>query len=109
MLDTATLELKEKTDNGHCRLELVGWIDSGNSYLLEEWLEANLDKGYRRITFCCQGLEFISSAGIRVFLAALRHIGALDDCELMFANVGESVMGVLTVTGLDKLITLAES
>ena len=109
MADTATLELKEKTDNGHCRLELVGWMDSSNSYLLEEWLEANLNKGHRRITFCCRGLEFISSAGIRVFLAALRHIGMLDDCELRFANIGASVMGVLTVTGLDKLITQAES
>lgn len=104
-----TLQLNETTDNGQCRLALAGWIDSSNSYLLEQWLEANLDKGYKRIIFCCAGLQFISSAGIRVFLAANRRIGALDDCELLFANIGESVMGVLNVTGMDKLISQVEA
>ena len=104
-----TLQLNEKVDNGDCRLALVGWIDSGNSYLLEQWLETNLDKGYKRIIFCCADLQFISSAGIRVFLAAIRRIGALEGCELAFANIGESVMGVLNVTGLDKLISQVES
>ena len=87
-----TLQLNETTDNGQCRLALAGWIDSSNSYLLEQWLEANLDKGYKR-----------------VFLAANRRIGALDDCELLFANIGESVMGVLNVTGMDKLISQVEA
>ena len=104
-----TLQLNETVGDAQCRLALTGWIDSSNSYLLEQWLETNLDKGYKRIIFCCAGLEFISSAGIRVFLAANRRIDALDDCELLFANIGESVMGVLNVTGLDKLISQVEA
>ena len=104
-----TLQLKEQVDGGQCRLALVGWIDSGNSYLLEQWLETGLDKGYRRIVFNCAGLQFISSAGIRVFLAAIRRVAQLDDCELAFADIGASVMGVLNVTGLDKLITLDDA
>ena len=104
-----TLEINEKVDSGQCTLALVGWIDSSNSYRLEQWLATNLDKGYKRITFCCRDLQFVSGAGIRVFLAAIRNVGSRDDCELVFANIGESVKGVFAVTGLSKLITQIES
>jgi len=99
-----TLQLQEQVEAGACQLFLKGWIDSSNSYLLETWLDENLDKGYQRIIFHCGELEFVSSAGIRVFLAAVRRIAALDGCELAFADIGEQVMNVFAMTGLVKLI-----
>ncbi|MDE0155266.1 MAG: STAS domain-containing protein [Gammaproteobacteria bacterium] len=99
-----TLQLQEQTEAGACRLSLKGWIDSSNSYLLETWLDTNLDKGHGRIIFCCRDLEFVSSAGVRVFLSAVRRVAALPDCELAFADIGEQVMSVFVMTGLNKLI-----
>ena len=99
-----TLHLQEQAEDGACRLSLKGWIDSSNSYLLETWLDTNLDKGHSRIIFCCKDLEFVSSAGVRVFLSAVRRVAALQDCELLFADIGEQVMNVFVMTGLVKLV-----
>lgn len=99
-----TLQLQEQVEDGACRLSLKGWIDSSNAHLLETWLDKTPEQGYRRIIFCCRELEFVSSAGIRVFLSAVRRIAAQPDCELLFAGIGEQVMNVFVMTGLVKLI-----
>jgi len=39
-----------------------------------------------------------------VFLSAVRRVAALPDCELAFADIGEQVMSVFVMTGLNKLI-----
>lgn len=105
-----TLRLNEDVDAaaGQCSLHLAGWLDSSNSFLLEQWLDANLGKGYKRIAFCCEDLQFASSAGIRVFLDAARRVKQADDCELVFSRVRENLQRVFIMTGMNKIITLAD-
>ena len=102
-----TLRLNEEVDaaGGHCTLNLAGWLDSSNAFLLEQWLDANLGKGYRRITFCCGDLQFASSAGIRVFLNASRRVEPMTDCELVFSRVRDNLQRVFIMTGMNKIIT----
>ena len=102
-----TLRLSEAIDDnsGHCTLTLVGWVDSSNSFLLEQWLDANLDKGYKRVILSCENLQFASSAGIRVFLGAARRVHALADCDLVFSQVNENIRRTFVMTGLDRIIT----
>ena len=103
---TENLTLKENLDGNTCRLNLQGWLDSSNAFELEQWLDEKIKMDLEGIIFDCAELQFVSSAGLRVFLTAIRSIGEKENCKLVFSGINESVGSVISATGLDKLMTI---
>ena len=80
-------------------LKLSGWLDTQTAPELDAEINA-LDEKITALTLNCEGLEYISSAGLRLIVAAYKKMnGALTLC-----HVSEEIMSVVRMTGLDKRI-----
>lgn len=87
------------------RVELItvsGRVDSSNANELDNKLKECMDGGHHNLVLEMSGIGYISSAGLRVIVAALReckkHRG-----DVRLTNVSERVAEVLALAGLDSL------
>lgn len=79
---------------------LEGRLDTLTAPDLEEQLEPELDD-VQKLIFDLAGLEYISSAGLRVLLAAQKEMD-----EMVVKNVGPAVMDVFEVTGFSDFLNI---
>ena len=80
--------------NGNLTVSLDGRLDTTTAPELESFLLKNYD-GVDSLTFDCEKLAYVSSAGLRVLLTAHKRMkGAMK-----LTRVGELVMEVLEMTG----------
>ena len=88
----------EKTMNGSTEvLKLEGWLDTMAAAELENAL-GDLDPGAEKLILDLTGLEYISSSGIRQFVAAYKQMKG----EMVLTHVSPEILDVLHMTGLDK-------
>ena len=81
-------------NNGEMTVTVIGRLDTTTAPEMESFLSEKYD-GITALTFNCEGLEYISSAGLRVLLTAHKRMKG----EMKLVNVGELVMEVLEMTG----------
>lgn len=88
------------------RVDLVtvsGRVDSSTAPDLEATLRAINDGGRFRIVLNLVGLEYVSSAGLRVLVTTLKNCRRYNRGDLRLASVPERIAGVLELAGLDVL------
>ena len=85
------------------KVKLDGRLDTVTSPQLEEKLKEEL-AGIVSLQFDFTGLEYISSAGLRVLLSASKRIKKKKKMEIYHAN--EEVMEVFTITGFADILTI---
>jgi anti-sigma B factor antagonist len=83
---------------------LEGRLDTLTAPLLDERLKTLDPAG--TITLDCAALEYVSSAGLRVLLAAHKRAKAAGGL-LRIVNVGEIVAEILDMTGFSEILTLS--
>ena len=87
--------------NGILSVALDGRLDTVTAPELESFLGSSYD-GCASIVIDCQKLSYISSAGLRVLLAAQKRTkGAMK-----LVNVCELVMEVFEMTGFADILTI---
>ena len=64
----------------------------------EDYTSAGGLAGYEKVVMDLEKLEYISSSGLRQFVAAYKKLRN----KLVFRNVSDNIMGILKTTGLDK-------
>ena len=70
---------------------------------LEEYIGARLG-GVETLTLDCAGLEYISSAGLRVLLRTQKKMNACGTMKLI--NVSPTVMEIFEITGFSEILTI---
>ena len=93
---------KEKNENS-LTVALAGRLDTTTAPELERELKASLD-GVSELTLDLKELEYISSAGLRVLLAAQKIM--LKQGSMVLKNVNETIMEILEVTGFSDILTV---
>ena len=90
------------------RVDLVtvsGRIDSNNAPEFDEALKGVMDMGRHKIVIDLMGVNYMSSAGLRAMVGALReckkHRG-----DVRLAQPSERVSEVLSLAGLDSLFSV---
>ena len=96
------MTIEKKTENGILTMAISGRLDTNTAPQLEA--ELKLD-GIGEVVFDFAGLEYISSAGLRVLLAAQKTMMACGG-KMSVAHANEMVIGVFKITGLDAVFTL---
>lgn len=97
-----TLEIEKRESDGKPTYVLRGRLDTNTSPLLES--EVKLE-GLTEVAFDLSGLDYVSSAGLRVFLTAQKQLmGAGGGVTLISPN--QSVRSVLDMTGLSDIFTI---
>ena len=97
------LTIKKSIQDTKAVFTLVGRLDTVTAPELEKALNDSLD-GIADLTLDCENLEYVSSAGLRVLLAAHQKMSSKGDMKLI--NVNEIVQEVLEVTGLAGILTV---
>ena len=97
------LKINKTAENEKLVVALEGRLDTTTSPELEKVLQEALG-GVRELIFDFAGLEYISSAGLRVLLAAQKIM--LRQGEMKIVNAGEIVREVFEVTGFSEILTI---
>lgn len=82
---------------------LEGRLDTTTSPMLETELKQALD-GITELTFNFEKLEYISSAGLRILLAAQKRMSKQG--SMVVKNVNEVIAEVFEVTGFSDILTI---
>ena len=94
----------EKVLNGQsAKLVVVGRLDTQTAPELEKEIDgviANLNE----LIFDMNGLEYVSSAGLRVILKAQKIMNAKGSMKLI--GVNDSIMEVFDITGFLDILTI---
>jgi len=68
------MECKESKINNVSVLEIIGRLDATNSNALEDQIISLIENGNHKFVADLHQLEYISSAGLRVFLAVAKKL-----------------------------------
>jgi len=101
-------ELKVYKIENFTVINISGKIDSSNSEEAEAELNLMLENNDRYYILDLCGLEYISSAGLRVFLSASKKIKN-NKGNFVFCSVSEEIKEVFDITGLLHVFTLCET
>ena len=96
------MNIEKKLDGGKLSLKVIGRLDTNTSPELEA--EMTLD-GVNEVLFDLSELEYVSSAGLRVFLTAQKAMMACGG-KMTIANPNATVKGVFDITGCSDIFTI---
>ena len=94
----------EKNLNGSTLgIALVGRLDTTTAPMLDDAIKNGLD-GVTELLFDFEKLEYISSAGLRVLLAAQKAMSKQG--KMIIRNVDKDIMEVFDITGFSDILTI---
>ena len=97
-----TIEIKRNAEE--TIIELVGRLDTTTAPALDKTINEDLGDT-KHLVLDVKGLEYISSAGLRVLLGAQKKMQKVGSMKL--TNVREEVMEVFEMTGFADILTIA--
>lgn len=94
----------EKITNGsELTVCLAGRLDTTTAPKLEAELKQNIG-GVEKLVLDFKALEYLSSAGLRVLLAAQKVMNKQG--EMIVRNVNETIADIFEVTGFSDVLTI---
>ena len=84
-------------------VEVVGRLDTTTAPSLDKTINEDIGDT-KNLVLDFKGLEYISSAGLRVLLNAQKKMQKIGEMKVM--NVNESVMEVFEITGFADILTI---
>lgn len=94
----------EKTLNGNeLTVNLTGRLDTTTAPQLETELKQNI-AGLEKLVLDFAALEYLSSAGLRVLLAAQNAMNKQG--AMMLRNVNDTIQDIFEVTGFSEILTI---
>ena len=91
-----------KNGNKVC-IAVSGKIDTTNAHQFEAAVK-ELIEGASELSFDMNGLEYISSAGLRVLLVAQKTMNKQGTMKLI--NVSKPIMEIFDITGFTDILTI---
>lgn len=98
------MTITKNADNGTLCIALEGRLDTNTAPLLDAELKSSLP-GITELHFDFSSLEYISSAGLRVLLAAQKIMNKQG--KMTIHHVNETIMEVFEITGFVDILTIA--
>ena len=96
-----TIEIKRNVEE--LVLQIVGRLDTTTAPTLEKTIMENMN-GIKSLILDFKGLEYISSAGLRVLLSAQKKMQQIG--EMKVSHVCEEVMEVFEITGFADILVI---
>ena len=97
------MDIKKTKNDTTLTLAIQGRIDTTTAPQLEAELRSDID-GVTELDLDFTGVEYISSAGLRVLLSAQKLMSRQG--KMVLSHVNESVMEVFEVTGFSDILTI---
>ena len=104
MVDVADMEFSITRDGSHLVVKVAGRLNAQTAPMLQESMGEALE-GILEITFELGDLEFISSAGLRILLAAYKLMDKRGG-SMQVVNATGDVISVLEMSGFASLFDI---
>lgn len=99
------MKLSEKRVDGFVILQIEGRVNTANYHELETKVNELLAQAENKLLFNCQGLEYISSSGLRVFLMTQKKMmqrqGVLYLCALQ-----PTIAEIFDISGFTRIFKI---
>ena len=99
------MEVEEKQIKGMTVLTLIGSIDALTGPKITEHINQLVGQGKVKLVADFSGVDYTSSAGLRVLLGAIKDTRALKG-DMRLAGVRPDVLKVLSLSGFINIIKL---
>ena len=97
------MNINIEKDNGKVLMALSGRLDTTTAPELEKTINNEGDE-LKNLVLDFKGVDYISSAGLRVLLTAQKKMNVQGSMELI--NVGEAVMDIFEMTGFADILVI---
>ena len=97
------MNINIERENGKTLMEIEGRLDTTTAPELEKAINGEGDE-LKSLVLDFKGVDYISSAGLRVLLTAQKKMNVQGYMELI--NVGETVMDVFEMTGFADILVI---
>ena len=97
----------EQIESTHV-IRVTGDIDAGSSIHLDNALKSAQEDGEKMIAIDLTKLDYISSAGLGVFISHIDEFSS-KEIKLVLFGINETVKQVFEILGLEKLISITET
>ncbi len=101
------LQIEKTKDSRFDILILKGEVDASNSVILDKAIKEAIDIGAKYLLVDCSKLDYISSAGLGVFMSYLEDF-AENGIQFSIFGLSNQVYEVFKILGLDQLIPIVE-
>ena len=97
------VQIKRLQEEGIDTLAIIGEIDASSSIELDLSIAKSVGEKYKKILVDCGSLEYISSAGLGVFMSYIEEFSDKGICMVMF-GLNEKVENNFNILGLADLL-----
>ncbi len=98
------MQVAVSEQNGITVLSLTGRMDATTANIFGDACRASLDGGARRVVVDMSGVEYVSSAGLRVILTMLKATRSLKG-TLAFCGLQPMVSEVFRISGFNSMLS----
>jgi anti-anti-sigma factor len=99
------MEISEDRKADAVVLALSGKLDATTAKTFEKKLLREIESGERRFVINLAQLDYISSAGLRVFLLAAKRLNSANG-KILLSSLQDSVREVFDITGFSSVFSI---
>lgn len=99
------IHIKRLQEDGADVLALVGEIDASSSIDLDLAIARSVGEGFTKILIDCSALEYISSAGLGVFMSYIEECKEKNISMVLF-GMNTKVANTFEILGLNELLQI---
>jgi anti-sigma B factor antagonist len=101
------IHIKRLQEDGTDVIALIGEIDASSSIELDLAIAKSVGEGYNKILVDCSALEYISSAGLGVFMSYVEEFND-KNIRMVLYGMSDKVANTFQILGLNELLNIAE-
>lgn len=101
------IHIKRLQEDGADIIALIGEIDASSSIELDLAIAKSVGEGYNKILVDCSALEYISSAGLGVFMSYVEEFND-KNIRMVLYGMSDKVANTFQILGLNELLNIAE-
>jgi anti-sigma B factor antagonist len=102
------MDIMEKITGNVCVISLSDRLDAYGANDVEKKLDSLIDAGQVQLVVNLENLEYISSSGLRVFLAALKKVRKQQG-DMKLAGMQPFIQEIFDIAGFTQLFTIFTS
>jgi anti-sigma B factor antagonist/stage II sporulation protein AA (anti-sigma F factor antagonist) len=98
-----TIEFEEV--EGKNVLRIAGRIDAASAPILEKKIDEQVAQNHIRLLLDFSGVDYLSSAGMRLLLAGTKKLKAKEGI-LLLSGMGDDVMEIIKLAGFERILNI---
>jgi len=102
------VQIKRIQEEGADIIVPIGEIDASSSIELDLTIAKSVGEGYTKILVDCSALEYISSAGLGVFMSYIEEFND-KNIKMVLFGMSERVVNTFEILGLSELLVIVQN